>query len=356
MKVFSLASALTALLAAVSSATLATNNDDCVLSGTYENGTDISACSTLVIDSLTVPAGVMLDLTKAKTGATIKFEGNSTFEPKLWEGPLIKLTGKNLTVTGSGTLDGQGSWYWPKGQSVTRPVFFRLNKVISSTLSDITITNSPYRTFSILSSKDTTVSGLTLDSSAGKGLAKNTDGFDLGRNDHVTITNCRVYNQDDCLAMQSSNNTVFSNNYCNGGHGISIGSLGGTVADESDILNGLKVINNTIVDNDNGIRIKTIIGLVGLVANVEYIDNTIENCKNGIVVHSDYNKTKGGYSGTPTSMVPITNITIDGLSGSAKNIYDIKANPDVVSNWEFKNLDVTGGAGSCSGQPSNIVC
>jgi polygalacturonase len=275
---------------------------------------------------------------------------------QLWDGPLIKLTGKNLTVTGPGTLDGQGDWYWPQGQKVTRPVFFRLNKVVGSTLSGFSIKNSPYRTFSILSSNYTTISSLELNSSAGDGLAKNTDGFDLGRNDHVTITGCRVYNQDDCLAMQSSTNTVFSNNYCKGGHGVSIGSLGGAVLDSSNTLDGLTVVNNTIVNNDNGLRIKTIIDFVGLVANVNYINNRVENCKHAIVVHSDYNKTKGGYSGIPNSRVPITNITIDGLSGTATNIYDIKANSDVVSNWEFKNIHVTGAHGNCTGQPSNIEC
>lgn len=38
--------------------------DNCTLSGTYVAGTNVSACSTVVIDSLAVPAGVTLDLSK----------------------------------------------------------------------------------------------------------------------------------------------------------------------------------------------------------------------------------------------------------------------------------------------------
>ncbi|RLN77380.1 hypothetical protein BBJ28_00025978, partial [Nothophytophthora sp. Chile5] len=88
-----------------------------------------------------------------------------------------------------------------------------------------------------------------------------------------------------------------------------------------------------------------------------YTNNKLSNVKNAIVMHSDYNKTKGGYSGIPTSLVTITNITIDGLSGSATNLYDIVANPDVVSNWSFSNIAVNATKiGRCSGQPGNVEC
>uniref|UniRef100_A0AAV1T6V9 endo-polygalacturonase n=1 Tax=Peronospora matthiolae TaxID=2874970 RepID=A0AAV1T6V9_9STRA len=329
----------------------------CVLKGTYINGTDVSQCKTIIIDSLHVPAGVMLNLTNVTDGAYIKFIGISTFDPEMWEGPLIKLTGNNLTVTGPGILDGQGAWYWPYGKNITRPVFFRLNQVANSVLSGFTIRNMPFRTFSILSSNYTTLSDLTIDSRAGNGIAKNTDGFDLGKNDHVTITRNRVINQDDCLAMQSSTNTVFSFNYCNGSHGISIGSLGGPLQNINTTVDNLLVLNNVIENSSNGLRIKTIIDLKGLVTNVRYINNRLVNVKHAIVIHSDYNKTRGGYSGQPTSLVKITNITIDGLFGSALNLYDIKANPDVVSNLKFTNIAVNvTNIGNCTGAPSNVQC
>ncbi|KAG1686224.1 hypothetical protein DVH05_007062 [Phytophthora capsici] len=55
----------------------------CTLSGTYVNGTDVSQCSSIIIDSLSVPAGVMLDLTNVTEGASIKFQGTTTFGPKV---------------------------------------------------------------------------------------------------------------------------------------------------------------------------------------------------------------------------------------------------------------------------------
>ncbi|KAG1691323.1 hypothetical protein DVH05_026987 [Phytophthora capsici] len=333
-----------------------TTSSACTLTGTYSKGADVSTCKSIIIKDLSVPASTTLDLTKVAKGATITFEGTTTFEQAEWEGPLILLTGTDLTVAGTGTLDGQGDLYWKKGTSITRPVFFRLKRVMSSTVKGFNIKNSPYRTFSILDSEDTTVSGLTLDSKAGDNVAKNTDGFDLSRNLRLTISGCTVYNQDDCLAMQSSNDTTFTGNTCSGGHGISIGSLGGDSVTESDIVSGLTVKNNKIIDSVNGIRIKTIAGKQGTITGASYTDNTLSNVKNAIVIHSDYSKEKGGYTGDASSLVEITDVTVSGLSGTAKNVYDVLVNPKVVSGWTFSGITVKGSAGSCSGEPSGVKC
>ncbi|KAL3659340.1 hypothetical protein V7S43_015611 [Phytophthora oleae] len=283
--------------------------------------------------------GVTLDLSDVADGTTIDFTGTTTFETSKWESPLILLTGTDLT-----------------GTSIDRPVFFRMSKVISSTVSAFTIKNSPYRTFSVLSCESSTINGLTLDSSAGDDVAKNTDGFDLRKNTGVTISGNTIYNQDDCLAMQSSTNTVFSSNTCSGGHGISIGSIGGSSVSSSDTVSGLTVKNNKIVDSVNGIRMKTIIDDYGEVTGVTYTDNTLSNVENAIVIHGDYSKSEGGYTGSATSKVTITDITIDGLTGSADTVYDILVDSDVASGWTFSGIDMSGDTGSCSGEPSGISC
>ncbi|RLN05919.1 hypothetical protein BBI17_008930 [Phytophthora kernoviae] len=339
------------------SAMLREAGDPCNLTGTYQAGTDISSCSTITIGSLSVPAGVTLDLSKTKSGATIEFTGTTTFGTQKWEGPLVFLSGNNLNVKGSGTLDGQGDWYWKQGESITRPVFFRMQSVAGSNVSGFTLKNSPYRTFSVVTCIETTISGLTLDSKAGDNLAKNTDGFDMSKNDHVTITDNKIYNQDDCLAMQSSTNTIFSNNLCSGGHGISVGSLGGNVVDQSTTVSDLTVQGNTIADSTNGLRIKAVSGQKGLISKVKYIDNTLSNVADAIVIRSNYNRGIGAYSGAPTSLVTITDVTISGLSGTATNLYDIVVNPSAVSLWNFSGITVkSSNKGTCSGQPGAVTC
>ncbi|EEY59074.1 polygalacturonase, putative [Phytophthora infestans T30-4] len=330
--------------------------DPCNLTGTYQSGNDISSCGTITVGTLTVPAGVTLDLSKAKNGATINFAGTVTFGTEKWASPLVSISGNSLTVKGSGTLDGQGDWYWKQGESITRPVFVKLQSVVGSNISGFTVKNSPFRTFSIITCQHTTLSGLTLDSSAGNGRAQNTDGFDLTKNDHVTITGNKIYNQDDCLAMQSSTNTIFSNNLCSGSHGISIGSIGGSAVDQTTTVSGLTVQGNTIQNSDNGLRIKAIIGMEGLVTNVKYINNKLENVENAIAIHSDYSRSNGAYTGSPTSLVTISDITVDGLTGSADQVFDIVVAPSAVSRWTFKGITVSGAKGVCKGQPNGITC
>lgn len=63
--------------------------------------------------------------------------------------------------------------------------------------------------------------------SGGLAAAHNSDGFDLSNSSNFTITDSKVLNQDDCVAITSGNNVTVSNMYCSGGHGLSIGSVGG---------------------------------------------------------------------------------------------------------------------------------
>lgn len=43
----------------------------------------MSSCSTVTIKSLTVPAGVTLDLSDLKSGASVVFSGTTTFGEKV---------------------------------------------------------------------------------------------------------------------------------------------------------------------------------------------------------------------------------------------------------------------------------
>jgi polygalacturonase len=58
-------------------------SSSCTLSGTYTSGADVSSCSAITISSLTVPAGVTLDLSDVKSGATITFSGTTKFGTKV---------------------------------------------------------------------------------------------------------------------------------------------------------------------------------------------------------------------------------------------------------------------------------
>lgn len=52
-------------------------------------------------------------------------------------------------------------------------------------------------------------------------------GFDLATTNDTKVRDSVVINQDDCVAVTSGNNILVNNMYCNGSHGLSIGSVGG---------------------------------------------------------------------------------------------------------------------------------
>ncbi|GMM35232.1 endo-polygalacturonase [Saccharomycopsis crataegensis] len=316
------------------------------------------SCTSIIVDGVTVPAKETLDLTGLKSGTTVTFEGTTTFEYAAWTGPLIAVSGSDVTITGSSghVINGNGAKWWDgKGSNggVKKPKFFSAHSLSSnSVIENLNIKNTPVQGFSIYGVDGLTIDSVTIDNSDGDSDGgHNTDGFDIGSSNNVIIQNCIVKNQDDCLAINSGTEIQFLNNQCSGGHGISIGSVGGR---SNNVVSGVTVSGNTVTDSANGIRIKTVYGATGSVKNITYKNNKIsEISKYGIVIEGDYEN--GSPTGTPTGGVPITDLTVSGLTGSvdssAQPIYILVKN---ASGWTFSDIDITGGKSSktCEGIPS----
>lgn len=84
-------------------------------------------------------------------------------------------------------------------------------------------------------------------------LGANTDCFDIGASDGVTITGAVCKNQDDCVAVNSGTNIKFVDGTCSGGHGLSIGSVGGR---DDNTVENVYFESSTISNSQNGVRIK----------------------------------------------------------------------------------------------------
>ncbi len=84
-----------------------------------------------------------------------------------------------------------------------------------------------------------------------------------------------MHTQDDCLAVNSGEDIVFSNGACSGPtHGLSIGSVGNRV--HNDVTNVL-IRDSTVSGAANGIRIKTIMGAKGSVSGVTFSNITMND-------------------------------------------------------------------------------
>ncbi|KAJ5187778.1 hypothetical protein N7449_010772 [Penicillium cf. viridicatum] len=338
----------------------------CTFSGTTGAAAAIkgkTSCSTITLSNVVVPAGTTLDLTGLKTGTTVIFEGTTTFGYKEWEGPLVSVSGTSITVQGAAgaQLNGDGARWWDgKGSNdgKIKPKFFYAHSLTNSKIENIYIKNSPVQVFSINGAKELTLSGITVDNVDGDSKGgHNTDAFDVGSSNGVYITSPIVHNQDDCLAVNSGTNVHFTGAQCTGGHGISIGSVGGR---SDNVVDGVTVEDCTIKDSQNGVRIKTVYGATGSVKGVTYKDITLSGItKYGIVIEQDYKN--GSPKGIPTNGVPITGLTIDNVHGSvssgATDTYILCAS-GACSNWTWGGVAITGGETSnkCKGIPSGASC
>ncbi|KAF4464003.1 endopolygalacturonase, partial [Fusarium albosuccineum] len=274
------------------------------------------------------------------------FQGKTTFGYKEWEGPMIAFTANNLLIEGASghSIDCQGQRWWDtKGSNggKKKPKFFSAHSLKNSNIKSLNVLNTPVQAFSINGVTKLGVYDVHIDNSLGdtKG-GHNTDAFDVGSSNGVYISGAVVKNQDDCLAINSGTDITFTGGNCSGGHGLSIGSVGGR---SDNVVKTVRILNSVIANSDNGVRIKTVYGATGSVSDVKYDSITLQNiAKYGIVIEQDYEN--GSPTGTPTSGVPITDVTINKVTGTVKSL----------TSTSF----VTGGKKSdkCKGVPSGASC
>lgn len=322
-----------------------------------------TSCATIVLSNIAVPSGTTLDMTKLNDGTNVIFEGTTTFGYEAWSGPLISFSGKNLAISGASghSINGNGAKWWDgKGSNggVTKPKFFYAHSITgTSTIKGLNILNTPVQGFSIDGSSGLTLDSITIDNSAGSSLGHNTDAFDVGSSTNIVISNANIKNQDDCLAINSGTGITFTGGTCSGGHGLSIGSVGGR---SDNVVSDVTIESSTVTSSDNGIRIKTVYGATGSVKTVTFKDIKVSSiAKYGIVIEQDYEN--GSPTGTPTSGVPITGLTVNGVTGtvssSGTNIY-ILCGSGACSGWTWTGVSISGGktSSSCKNVPSGASC
>ncbi|KAL4929499.1 glycoside hydrolase family 28 protein [Aspergillus undulatus] len=349
-----------ALVAAAPAADLEARSS-CTFTSASAAKSSKSSCSTITLKDIKVPAGETLDLTGLKTGATVIFEGETTFGYKEWKGPLIDISGTSITVKQSSgakiNCDG-ARWWDTKGSNggKTKPKFFKAHKLNKSKIQGLRVYNTPVQGFSI-QSDHLDIVDVTIDNSSGTGKGHNTDAFDIGSSTYITIDGAKVYNQDDCLAVNSGQHITFTNGYCSGGHGLSIGSVGGR---KDNTVKDVTISNSQVVDSQNGIRIKTVYGKTGSVSGVTYDNISLSGItKYGVVVQQDYKN--GSPTGKPTNGIKVDDITFKKVTGSvekkATDVY-LLCGSGSCENWTWEGVKVSGGKKSdkCKNVPKGASC
>ncbi|KAL6708272.1 hypothetical protein ACN47E_003196 [Coniothyrium glycines] len=326
-----------------------------------------ASCATIVLNNIAVPAGTTLDLSKLADGTTVIFQGTTTWGYKEWVGPLLSIGGHKITVQGASgsVLNPDGARWWD-GQGgnggKTKPKFFSAHSLTDSSITGLNIKNTPVQAVSIAGCKGLTITDMTIDDSAGDtgSLGHNTDAFDIGTSDNILIDGAKVHNQDDCVAVNSGSHITFTNGLCSGGHGLSIGSVGGRANNTVDTVS---FSNTTVTKSTNGIRVKASAGTSGSINKVSYTGITLAAiAKYGVLIEQNYDG--GDLHGTPDSGVPITGLTLSDVKGSGAvasagfNVVVTCGSSSSCAGWTWSNVVVTGGKkyASCANVPSVTAC
>lgn len=183
------------------------------------------------------------------------FQGQSAF---------LAIGGTDVNIFGDGTIDGDGQIWWDlmaANSTTARPMLFNIDGLDGGTMSNLLMQNPPNWFNIIQNSKNVVIDNITLDVfTSGPNPARNTDGWDTYRSSNIVIQNSNVDNTDDCVSFKpNSTQILIQNLWCNGSHGISVGSLGQYVG-VVDIVEDITVYNISMNHAGDGARIKVFPG------------------------------------------------------------------------------------------------
>ncbi|KAJ5647090.1 hypothetical protein N7490_003462, partial [Penicillium lividum] len=335
----------------------------CVVSEYASLSSAVASCTNIVLSDFYAPPSSTIDLSSLQTGASVTFAGTTTFGDTFDDDfdPIV-ISGTNLTITGASghVIEGNGEAYWDgegsNGGQDKPDHFIVVKDVYYSEITNLNIVNWPVHCFQIEDADHLTISGLILNNTAGdsansasdgKAAAHNSDGFDISKSTYVTLEDTVVYNQDDCVAVTSGSNIVIDNLYCSGGHGLSIGSIGGK---SDNVVDTVTFMNSQVVDSENGCRIKSNADTTGSVTNVIYQNITLSGISDyGIDIQQDY--LNGGATGDPTNGVTISGISFIDVTGTATDDgmdYYILCGSDSCSDFTFSGVSISGGGETSS--------
>lgn len=253
--------------------------------------------STYLSGPITLSSNINLQV---DAGATLEMLPRSSWPA----GPpdFITASGVNdIAITGAGTIEGQGSTWWPFGLTESqKPNMVNFGNGCTRVLiQGVTFQNAPvFHLFLKGNNVSVTVQGVTINTPFPGSTAPNTDGIDLAST-NVLIQHCSIASGDDNIEIGGSGgpaaDVVISNCQFGVGHGVSIGSnIQGGVHD-------LIVSNCDFLGTDQGIRLKSDRDAGGLVQNLQYMDLTMTNVGYAIIIYSYYNS-----PGNPNNITPTT--------------------------------------------------
>ena len=266
----------------------------------------------------------------------------------------------NVTIAGSGVIDGNGAGWWPCASNIsaapcsghTRPHGIRLVYGTHFEISGVTIKDSPMWQVHPSFVTDVHIHDVRIlapDSALKVGPSHNTDGIDPDCAQDVLIERVYISTGDDAIAIKAgkdwfgrtfgrpTRNVTVRDSVIGTGHGLSIGSE--MSAGVYDVL-----FSNISADGlGTGLRIKSQRGRGGLVENVTYRDIRLANTA-GQAIQFTMNYSPSLPPTNATGTPALRNVTVDGLvSRTSKQGWLLDGLPEsTLVGLTFRNVSIVG--------------
>ncbi|KAG9312452.1 pectin lyase fold/virulence factor [Chiua virens] len=287
------------------------------------------------------PVTIFTSTAEAPLMPTVKFGGTIATRSPFLPTPIVIL---NLTIQQTvGTAGGSSTTF-------ARPVPLTVGNASDVLVEDLTQIGSPFWNNFVYQSTNVTYRRMNISSTSyssnpatNSGILSSltyllpsllilalSDGWDIYRSSYVTIEDSTIHNDDDCVSFKpNTTNTVVRNLYCNGSHGISVGSLG-QYAGETDIVANIYVKNVSMNNAQNGARIKvfggspypnsTAGGGTGYVQNITFEDFYVNNVDNPIYIDQCYDTAANVCAEYPSNLTisDIHYMNVTGMSSGAE--------------------------------------
>ncbi|CAM0958100.1 unnamed protein product [Alopecurus aequalis] len=291
-----------------------------------------AACSSSKPATLLVPkekAYLVKQITfagKCKSSVTFRVEGKlvapdrSTWPKENRKKWIVFNNVDRLTVTGGGTIDGNGESWWKNSCRVDKklkcaeaPIAMLLSKCNQLKVENINLLNSQQIHMSVEDCKDVLLKHITV---TAPGDSPENDGIHIARTKDIQVMDCNIKTGDDCLSIETGSENMYASRItCGPGHGISVGSLGdnNSEARVSNVIVYKARLSGTMF----GVRIKSWQG-----------DITMTNVKNPIIVDQNYctmaDPLKPKACEKQTSAVEFSNISFKNIRGTSATKEAIK--------------------------------
>ncbi|CAK5265960.1 unnamed protein product [Mycena citricolor] len=271
------------------------------------------------------------------TNVEIAIEGNLTYPTSIaavqkvvsssaYGGSWFTFTGgSNVTLRGStdpnwGWIDSHGQQWWDANQQTSRPHGIAFSKITNGVIKNMKLWMPIGWNFATSGVNNVHIFNNTIIArSSTSSFPFNTDGFSAGGS-NILLEKNHIVNGDDCLTVTSgATNITWRNSYCEGGHGLSIGSLGKGGAKAQ--VDNVYIENTVMVNSLYAARFKSWTGGNGLARNITWKNITFQNVPFPIYVTQNYWDQGSGSrpNGTSVTNTHIQDFLFDGFSGTIQD-------------------------------------